>query len=78
MKITVDTAQDSAESIRKAIRLLQALVEHDASHGSRNVFDSPEAALPGNAAGSPAAAFGSLFSDDRPAENSKEPEIEFY
>jgi hypothetical protein len=75
MKITIDTANDSPENIRKAIRLLQALVEHDAAQGSRNLFDSPGADLFGSAPaqqpapqeGNPLAAFGRIFGDDAPA-----------
>jgi hypothetical protein len=93
MKISIDTAHDSAEQIRKAIRLLQSLVEHDASQGSRNIFDSPSADLFGGTPAqsqpapseSPVAAFGSLFSDDKPVtlpEEKKEtgeiPHIELY
>lgn len=91
MRIEIDTSRDSPEQIRKAIRLLSALVEHDASQGSRNIFDSPSTGLFGNSApsaeaqlGSPVSAFGSLFSDDKPVvlpEQKKEgsaPQIEFY
>lgn len=77
MKISIDTAADSKEDIRKAIRLLQSLVEHDAAQGSRNLFDSPGADLFGSApaqaqaaepSASPLAAFGNLFGDDAPAQ----------
>jgi hypothetical protein len=76
MKITIDTANDSPENIRKAIRLLQALVEHDAAQGSRNLFDSPGADLFGSAPAqqapaqdaNPLAAFGNMFGDDAPAQ----------
>lgn len=78
MKISIDTAADSKEDIRKAIRLLQSLVEHDASSGSRNLFDSPSADLFGSApaqaaqaaepSASPLVAFGNLFGDDAPAQ----------
>jgi hypothetical protein len=75
MKITIDTANDSPENIRKAIRLLQALVEHDAAQGSRNLFDSPGAGLFGSAPAhqapaqdaNPLAAFGNMFGDNAPA-----------
>ena len=85
MKISIDTAQDSKEEIRKAIKLLQALVEHDASEGSRNLFDSPSADLFGNAASesssessseqSPTNAFSNLFDESSSSEQSTpEPE----
>lgn len=72
MKISIDTSTDSKEDIRKAIKLLQSIVEHDAAQGSRNIFDSPSADLFGNAPAqsqptqqsNPVSAFGSLFSDD--------------
>ena len=90
MKLSIDTAADSKEDIRKAIRLLQALVEHDASQGSKNLFDSPSADLFGSTPEQPvvpsqnaAAAFGSLFNDDKPVPAEKEgdesvPQIELY
>ena len=80
MKISIDTVSDSKEDIRKAIRLLQSLVEHEAAQGSRNLFDSPSADLFGSApaqaspassaepAANPLAAFGSMFGDDAPAQ----------
>jgi len=76
MKISIDTSADSKEDIRKAIRLLQSIVEHDASQGSRNLFDSPSADLFGSApapaasaepAANPLAAFGNMFGDNAPA-----------
>lgn len=73
MKISIDTAQDSKEEIRKAIRLLQALVEHEASQGSRNIFDSPSDSLFGDTPSAPSPessstnAFSDLFSDNAPA-----------
>ncbi len=87
MKISIDTAADSKEDIRKAIRLLQSLVEHE---GARNIFDSPSPSLFGDAPAqqesSPAAAFGNLFGDNAPALQStvtevpveKKPKIELY
>ncbi|MEM4239588.1 MAG: hypothetical protein QXM31_00525 [Candidatus Woesearchaeota archaeon] len=90
MKISIDTAADSKEDIRKAIRLLQSLVEHE---GSRNIFDSPSPSLfsdtQARPEASPAAAFGNLFGDNAPAQQStlaevpvekkeKEPRIELY
>ena len=73
MKISIDTAQDSKEEIRKAIRLLQALADNDASQGSRNLFDSPSAELFSNneptqsePSETPTNAFGSMFGDDAP------------
>lgn len=71
MRISIDTAQDSREDIRKAIRLLQALVEHDASQGSKNIFDNPSPDLFGSSApaqeSNPVSAFGNLFGDNAPA-----------
>jgi len=82
MKISIDTAADSKEDIRKAIRLLQALVDHDASQGSRNLFDAPGAGLfdsgqpsneqPSAPSANPVSAFGSLFGDDAPAQQAGE------
>lgn len=81
MRISIDTAADSKEDIRKAIRLLQALVDHDASQGSRNLFDAPGADLfgstpaqsqPSEPSASPVSAFGSLFGDDAPAQQAGE------
>lgn len=83
MKISIDTATDSKEDIRKAIRLLQSIVEHDAQ-GSRDIFNSPSTDLFGSAPASnadsapsanPASAFGSLFNDDAPVQaTAKAPE----
>jgi hypothetical protein len=84
MKISIDTAQDSREDIRKAIRLLQALVEHDASQGSRNIFDDPVPDLFGNTSASgsssPASsnqtsAFADLFSDNAPTQQPSAPAV---
>ncbi len=91
MKISIDTATDSKEDIRKAIRLLQSIVEHDAQ-GSRDIFNSPSTDLFGSPVqptepnANPASAFGNLFSDDAPiqqptqnAEDKKDlPRIELY
>ena len=76
MKISIDTAQDSKEEIRKVIKLLQALADTDASKGSRNIFDSPNAELFSNndpVQSEPSVtptnvtnAFGSMFGDDAP------------
>ena len=74
MKISIDTASDSKEDIRKAIRLLQSIVEHDAAH-SRDIFASPSTDIFGNtpatsapADSNPVAAFGNLFGDNAPAQ----------
>lgn len=74
MKISIDTASDSKEDIRKAIRLLQSIVEHDNAH-SRDIFASPSTDIFGNAPASapqsdsnPVAAFGNLFGDNAPAQ----------
>ncbi len=90
MKIAIDTSTDSKDDIRKAIRLLQSLIEHE---GIRNIFDSPSPSLfssaPAQQESSPAAAFGNLFGDNAPAQQStvtevpvekkeKEPRIELY
>lgn len=77
MKISIDTATDSKEDIRKAIRLLQSIVEQDASQGTRNLFDAPGADLFGNVSAqsaapeqnaNPVSAFGSLFGDNSPVQ----------
>ncbi len=71
MKIAIDTSTDSREDIRKAIRLLQSLIEHE---GSRNIFDSPSPSLFSDApaqpeqGANPAAAFGNMFGDNAPAQ----------
>lgn len=92
MKISIDTAQDSKDEIRKAIRLLQALVEHEPGQGSKNLFESPSNDLFGSSSSnvsSPASAFGSLFGDDaKPPASAAEqetqekeeekPQVEFY
>ena len=90
MKITIDTSQDSHVDIRKAIRLLQSIVEvHDAytNSSSRNIFDDPSPAL---GSGEPVSeqndgnAFASIFdtpatvADEKNEENEDIPEIEFY
>ena len=87
MKISIDTAADSKEDIRKAIRLLQSLVEHDAAAGSRNLFDAPGADLFGSApaqsaqpaaaepSANPLAAFGNLFGDNAPAQQAVSSEL---
>lgn len=89
MKISIDTSTDSKEDIRKAIRLLQSIVEHE-THGSRDIFASPSSDLFGStpaqdaAAASPVSAFGNLFNDDAPKQQSAEekekdfPKIELY
>lgn len=73
MKISIDTSADSKEDIRKAIRLLQSIVEHDAAQ-SRDIFSSPGVEVYGGTpsttasepANNPVAAFGALFSDTAP------------
>lgn len=80
MKISIDTAQDSKDEIKKAIRLLQALVEHQASEGSRNIFDDSSPSLFDDAptetpAEQPStSAFADMFSGDSPAPSAPEPE----
>lgn len=90
MKITIDTTSDSHDQIRKAIRLLQSIIEHDPASGSRNIFDSPSADIfssspaPSEPAASPTSAFGAMFGDNAPAQQStelpkeKKPRIELY
>lgn len=90
MKITIDTSQDSHIDIRKAIRLLQSIVEgHDAytNSSSRNIFDDPSPAL-GSAPVSEqndGNAFASIFDSPAPAAEEKKeeedediPELQFY
>ncbi len=87
MKISIDTSTDSKEDIRKAIKLLQSIVEHE-TQGSRDIFNSPSTDLFGStpSAEAPVSAFGNLFSDDAPvqqptqnAEDKKDlPKIELY
>ncbi len=85
MKISIDTVQDSKEDIRKAIRLLQAFVEHE--QAARDIFSSPSPSIdaPGAQAQSPVSAFGSLFSDDASVQKAEDvvqkedtPKIELY
>ena len=88
MKITIDTSQDSHTDIRKAIRLLQSIVEgHDVytNSPSRNIFDDPSPGLgsepaPEQTTGN---AFASIFDapvaeDKKQEEKDDIPEIEFY
>ncbi|MEM2916295.1 MAG: hypothetical protein QXT19_02990 [Candidatus Woesearchaeota archaeon] len=90
MKISIDTVADSKEDIRKAIRLLQSLVEHEEA---RNIFDSSSPSLFNDSSAqpeaNPVAAFGNLFGDKAPAQQSttmavseekkdKAPRIELY
>ena len=72
MKISIDTASDSKEDIKKAIKLLQSIIEHETQ--SRDIFSSPNtdifgstpAAAPAEPSANPASAFGSMFGDDAP------------
>ena len=70
MKISIDTASDSKEDIRKAIKLLQSIIEHETQ--SRDIFSSPSTDIFGSTpataepAANPVSAFGSMFGDDAP------------
>jgi len=62
MRITIDTQKDSHEEIRKAIKMLSALVgvqQEIGESSSRNIFDDP--------APSP---IGNLFDDPQPQQQS--------
>ena len=72
MKISIDTSADSKEDIRKAIKLLQSIVEHETA--SRDIFSSPGAdlftdsqpATPVAPESNPVSAFSAMFSDNAP------------
>jgi hypothetical protein len=72
MKISIDTSTDSKEEIRKAITLLQSIVEHEAHR--RDIFSSPgvetyggtPSSAPAEPANNPVSAFGALFGDNAP------------
>ncbi len=79
MEIKIDTARDSKEDIRKAIRMLQSIVEDmpmTSEYGaSENTSESVPDASPGM--------FSMFGSDTTPSEDSEEkkddvPSIEFY
>ncbi len=72
MRIEIDTLHDSPAEIRKAISLLQSLVEHP-SIQPRNIFESSQDAA------QPSPLLGTLF-DDPPLNETKkiEPKIEYY
>ncbi len=87
MKITIDTASDSHDQIRKAIRLLQSIIEHDPASGSRNIFDSPSADIFSSSPAqseqaSPTSAFGAMFGNDAPVQPAPQkkdsPKVELY
>ena len=71
MKIEIDTLRDSAVEIRKAITLLQSLVEHPTMQQPvKNIFESSSAETPAQSM------FG-LF-DTPPNEKKTEAKIEYY
>ena len=82
MKITIDTNTDSREDIKKAIRLLLAVVGEgigSSESSSRNIFDSSSPSVePG--AGQQGNIFGSLFDGEKKEESKSEeiPELEPY
>ena len=63
MIITIDTSRDSVEEIRKAVKMLMALLgEHSSSiGGSKSIFDSPS---PGAAPAGEGNIFGNIFGDN--------------
>jgi hypothetical protein len=61
MKITIDTKEDSAEEIRKAIHLLSALVQGRAK--SSNIFEDESPGLKSEPAQN---AFANMFGSDTP------------
>jgi len=93
MKISIDTATDSKEEIRKAIKLLQSIVEHETHQ--RDIFSSPGAEVyggtpsPAEPTNNPISAFGALFGDNAPVvqpssslelpkKKEQDPQIEYY
>jgi uncharacterized protein (UPF0147 family) len=83
MKITIDTGQDSHTDIKKAIRLLQSIVDNQEvyTNVSRNIFDNPSPEV-SQQASAPTTAFANLFdspvkSEDKD-ENEEEVKLEFY
>ena len=90
MIITIDTSRDSVEEIRKAVKMLMALLgEHSSLGSSRSIFDSPSSGSGSDAAPS-GNVFGNIFGDDSgsgagssgessaPASNEETPEVELY
>jgi len=73
MKITIDTKEDSPEEIKKAIRLLSALVQGKEKHSS--IFEDESPLTTSEPAGN---AFATMFGSDTPQpelqENGKEKE----
>jgi hypothetical protein len=65
MIITIDTSRDSVEEIRKAVKMLMALLgEHSSSIGSsKSIFDSPSSGSGSDAAPSENV-FGNIFGDN--------------
>jgi hypothetical protein len=61
MIITIDTHKDDADSIRKAIGLLQAL-----AGGAPVMSNAPSGCSPAGPSESSAAAFAGIFGDDMP------------
>jgi len=88
MIITIDTSRDSVEEIRKAVKMLMALLGESSSIGSsRSIFDSPSAGSDAAPAGN---VFGNIFGDNSgsgagssgessaTASSEETPEVELY
>jgi len=78
MKITIDTGQDSHTDIKKAIRLLQSIVDNQEvyTNASRNIFDNPSPEV-NQQASAPTNAFANLFDSPAKPETKEEKEKEF-
>ena len=90
MIITIDTSRDSIEEIRKAVKMLMALLGDSSSIGGvRNIFDSPSSGSGSDAAPS-GNVFGNIFGDNSgseagssgessaPASSDEDAEVELY
>ncbi|PIN81160.1 hypothetical protein COV11_02490 [Candidatus Woesearchaeota archaeon CG10_big_fil_rev_8_21_14_0_10_30_7] len=72
MKITIDTKEDSHTEIRKAIQLLNNLLEGRGAVSSRNIFDDPSPTVGGmgmfdeKPSSPPSNAFSSMFGGETP------------
>lgn len=79
MKITIDTGQDSHTDIKKAIRLLQSIVDnHEVyTNVSRNIFDDSSPTVNQQQSSAPTTAFTNLFDSPAKPEVKEEKEKEF-
>ncbi len=89
MRIEIDTAKDTHEDIRKAIKLLMSLVgagniySNEPSSGVKNIFD--DSSSMGGSEAPPSNPFAAMFGGDAPAPSAQsmkkpddEPQIELY